>query len=85
MMSITRTEDAIEVSFDEDRRFTIGTGVLNGAMLAAERAPCGRIRHALILNGDACGSMRLEGSLAELGLVHQYVIESMLARSHAAA
>lgn len=80
MLMITRTESTIELGRADARTIRIDVGYITGAMLAAERAPCGRVRHALLLM-TGCGSdpVRIEGSSAELAEVHQYVIETMQA------
>ena len=84
MLSITRTEGAIEVAFDETRRLSVEVGEIDCAMLSAERAPCGRLLHALVLTGGSRWSpVRIEAGVGELGLIHQYVIESMAAAASA--
>ena len=78
MLSITRAEGAIEVAFGETRRLSVAVDEIATAMLSAERAPCGRLRHVLTLDGGGRWSpILLEASLDELTLIHQYVIESM--------
>lgn len=79
MMMITRTESRIEFSMAESRKISIDVERITSAMLAAERAPCGRIFHALILSmGAGTDPIRIEGAPIELTEVHSYVVESML-------
>ena len=82
MMSITRAEAMIEIVLDETRRVSIDTNAVQCAMLTADRLACGRIIHAVLL-AQRSGSvpLRIDGSLAELSVVHQYVIENMSSRA----
>ena len=79
MMSITRTASLIEIALDESRRIAFDTSAIKCAMLTADRLPCGRVVHAVLL-AQAAGEapLRIDGSLAELGVIHQYVMESMM-------
>lgn len=78
MLMITRTESQIEFGVGETKRISIDVARITGAMLAAERAPCGRIFHALLLLCDGgADPFRIEGSLIELAEVHSYVVETM--------
>ena len=79
MMMITRTASMIEFGSAESQTIRIDVERITGAMLAAERAPCGRIFHTLILStGPGIDPIRIEGAPIELTEVHQYVIETML-------
>jgi hypothetical protein len=79
MMMITRTESSIEFGLGETKRLSIDVSCINGAMLAAERMPCGRIGHALVLNVAGCADpVRIDGGAIELTEVHSYVVETML-------
>ena len=78
MLMITRTESTIELGRGETRPISIDVGRICSAMLAAERAPCGRIFHALLLMiGSGVDPIRIEGSWLELTEVHQYIVETM--------
>ena len=79
MMMITRTESQIEFGISESRTASIDIDHLTGVMLVAERAPCGRMCHALVLLLDGGRDpIRIDGNPFELTEVHQYVVESML-------
>ena len=72
MMMITRTETCIEFGLGESKAISIDVARITGAMLAAERAPCGRVLHSLLLLTDrGCDPVRIEGGLLELTEVHQ--------------
>ena len=80
MMLITRTDSRIEFEIGESRSASIDVDRLTGVMLVAERAPCGRVFHALLLQIDGGGApLRIEGGPFELTEVHQYVVETMVA------
>ena len=79
MMMITRTESCIEFGIGELKAITVDVARITGAMLAAERAPCGRVFHSLLLLRDrGCDPVRIEGGLLELSEVHRYVVETMV-------
>jgi hypothetical protein len=78
-MMITRTETSIEFGLGESKRLSIDVSCINGAMLAAERMPCGRICHALVLNvAGSVEPVRIDGGAIELTEVHSYLVETML-------
>ena len=80
MMMITRTETRLEVGLQERGIVTIDVDRICGAMLAAERLPCGRLAHSLLLMvGRDADPVRIDGDPAELNEMHAYIVETMLA------
>lgn len=74
MLSMTLADGFLELSLAE-RRLTIDVAAMSGAMLATERSPCGRVGHALVLSDPGGNTTRIDGSLDQLGMIHQRVIE----------
>ena len=79
MMLITRTDSRIEFEISESRSASIDVDRLTGVVLVAERAPCGRLLHALMLQlDDGREPIRIDGGQFELTELHSYVVETML-------
>ena len=79
MMSISRSDNRIEIAFSETRRVAMPGDAIHGAMLTSERLPCGRVAHAVLVSyGAAASPARIDGSLAEVAAVHDYVLERMM-------
>ena len=78
MLMITRTEGLIELGHGDKRLMAFDAAAIDNAMLCAERAPCGAIRHVLALTfSNGAEPVRLEGRVIELCEVHQVVMEVM--------
>ena len=79
MLMITRTDSLIELAGGDRRHLAIDVAHVSAAMLAVERAPCGRVVQVLALAFDNGGSpLRIEGAAYELTALHQTVSEMML-------
>ena len=79
MLMITRTDTTIELARAGTVTVCIDVARVSGVMLAAERMPCGRICHALLLmTGKGHDPIRIDGTAAELIELHHYVVETML-------
>lgn len=79
MLMVTRTDSIVELGRDGRRQVAFDTARLASASLSVERAPCGRIVQALLLQfRDGAQPLRIEGQAAELGALHQTVAEVML-------
>ena len=78
MLMITRTDSTIELSRSGAEKVRIDVARVSGVMLAAERMPCGRVCHALLLmTGKGFDPIRVEGAAMELLELHHYVVETM--------
>ncbi len=79
MMTISCSGSQVDISLSETRRVSVEMHGVAAMMLLAERRPCGRIGHTLVVaSSQGAEPVRIDGSLAELGAIHEVLMEKLI-------
>jgi hypothetical protein len=79
MMTISCSGSQVDISLGETRRVSVEMRGVAALMLLAERRPCGRIGHTLVVaSSQGTDPVRIDGSLAELGAIHEVLMEKLM-------
>lgn len=79
MMTISCSGSYVDITLGESRRVSVEMHGVAAMMLLAERRPCGRIGHSLVVaSSQGAEPVRIDGSLAELGAIHEVLMEKLL-------
>ena len=81
MLSMCCSENLIEITFASSRRIAVDRSGLGAVSMVAERLPCGRVGHALLVMGTGCEPVRIDGCADEIGALHQVLVEMLVASS----
>ena len=79
MMTISCSGSLVDITLGETRRVSVEMYGVAAMMLLAERRPCGRIGHSLVVaSSQGAEPVRIDGSLAELSAIHEVLMEKLL-------
>ena len=79
MMTISCSESLVDITLGETRRVSVEMQGVTAMMLVAERRPCGRIAHTLVVaNNFGTEPLRIDGSAGELGAIHEVLMEKLV-------